>query len=151
MTKDKGKRENMDKYIKNKYVIGSLALVVVCLVLLICAGGSGQGNSPKGVVKKLEHAINSENETKILKCYDSDLKESYQFAKKLAPETSLIEELGLKGFKVKYLIESVEENPDGTVTVSCFQIATTKKSKTESIAKRTFTTEKINGTWIVRY
>ena len=139
----------MEKYLKNRFVTGSIVLILVCIVLAVASGGSG--NSPEGTVHKLEKALNSGNEKKILSCYDSDLSMSFKMEKAFDTAASLVKSLGYADGKVKFLVKSVEKDSDNEAVVSCIEIFTDKSTKMESVSKISLNLEKQNGKWVIKY
>lgn len=139
----------MKKYGKNKYVIGSVVLILVCLMLTIVSGRGG--NSPEGVVKTMEKALNSGNEKKLLSCYSSELAMAFKMEKTFDSEASLMETLGFPKGKIKILVESVEMISDSEADVSGMIIYTEKESKNESVSTISLNMEKENGKWIINY
>lgn len=139
----------MEKYIKNKYVMGSVALLVVCIVLAIVTGGGG--NSPEGILKRLEKGINSKNEEKILSCYDSNLTMLYKTAKSMNPSFSLSQEMGYDEEKIKFLINNVEIQDQDQATISVMEITTDKKTGEEMVQSDSYRMENQKGKWVIKY
>ena len=139
----------MEKYLKNKYVLGSAALMVACIILALISGIGG--NSPEGVVLKLERGINSGNDKKILSCYDSDLSKLYDMGEKLDKNVSLADELGFGDRRVKLLVQSVTMDSDTEAAVSCIEILTEKGGKGESVSLSSLKLNKEGGKWVIQY
>lgn len=139
----------MKKYTENKYVIGSLILLAVC-VILAAVSGTG-GNTPAGAVRRLEAAYQSPSDKKLLNCYNSDLAMEYKMTKKFDPGTSLADILGIDGRKIEIMVSATDMKAETEAAVSCIQIITEKKSKQEQVVPTTLNVIKENGKWVVKY
>lgn len=139
----------MKKYTNNKYIIATAVWIVVCFLLFLVPGHGG--NSPKGTVKKLEQAINSGNEKKILNCFNSDMSMAYKLERSFDKNASLLDTLGYEKSKVKILVESVEMLTDSEAEVNCIEIITKKGAKDETVSRDVINMEKENGKWVIQY
>lgn len=139
----------MEKYIKNKYVIGTIILAAVCIVLAIVSGNGG--NSPEGAVHRLERAINSNNDEKLLKCYSKDLTTVYNSARVYDKSMKVRDFVGVPDGKIKFLVDSVEDISGTEAKVSYIELFTDQETRQESVLPCTLRVIKENGTWVVQY
>lgn len=139
----------MEKYIKNKYVIGTIVLAVVCIMLAIASGNGG--NSPEGAVHRLERAMNSKNDGKLLKCYSKDLATVYNSTRVYDKSAKVRDFVGVPDGKIKFLVDSVKEISGTEAKVSYIELFTDQETRQESVSPHTMRVIKENGTWVVQY
>lgn len=128
----------MKKYIKNVFVLGSLALILVCVVLAVVSGGSS--NSPEGTMKKFEKAINDGNYKKAVSCLSEEfmtygMSDSEEF------------ERGAEQYEMKFIVASVETLSSEEATVCTMMTLTDKETGEREMAQSEFGMVKESGKW----
>lgn len=140
----------------NIYVIAAIVLVVITAGLLLVSGPT-KGNSPEGVLHRVERAMNKQDIKKLISYSDKDTREMAQYMNLY--QLGAIFFNGGEGNDVQYHYiivsrtddEENENTRDDIVGLRCLCIEKNSAYDATVVRRETLYFVKENGKWYIRY
>lgn len=136
----------------NVYVIAAIVLAVVTAGLLMVSG-PGRGNSPEGVLYRMEKAINKQDMKALLSCYDSEVRQMSGYMNSVQAGALLFGDYDADEVQYHYIVISRtdDETDADAASYQCARIVTYKDDGWSEVRRENISFVKEKGKWYIKY